>query len=147
MLWVGPPNSSVLWSALTARRDPGTPEVQPRYDNGRTVRFAQASSEAEIAAVAAPRWRGTRVLFLQHASDPVVWWSPDLTFERPDWLAEPPGFDRSPSMRWYPIVTFWQVTADMAGNVTDSTGTPVGHGHKYGLNQLDGWVAVAAPEG
>ena len=50
-------------------------------------------------------------------------------------------------MRWYPIVTFWQVTADMAGNVTDSTGTPVGHGHKYGLNQLDGWVAVAAPEG
>ncbi|MCB0931717.1 MAG: alpha/beta-hydrolase family protein [Mycobacterium sp.] len=147
VLWVGPPNSSVLWSALTARRDPGTPEVQPRYDNGRTVRFAQASSEAEIAAVAAPRWRGTRVLFLQHASDPVVWWSPDLTFERPDWLAEPPGFDRSPSMRWYPIVTFWQVTADMAGNVTDSTGTPVGHGHKYGLNQLDGWVAVAAPEG
>ena len=29
VLWVGPPNSSVLWSALTARRDPGTPEVQP----------------------------------------------------------------------------------------------------------------------
>lgn len=147
VLWVGPPNSSRLWSALTARRDPGTPEVQPRYDNGRTVRFAQASSAAEIAAVAAPPWRGTRVLFLQHASDPVVWWSPDLTFERPDWLAEPPGFDRSPSMHWYPIVTFWQVTADMAGNVTDSTGTPVGHGHKYGVNQLDGWVAVAAPEG
>lgn len=147
VLWVGPPNSSRLWSALTARRDPGTPEVQPRYDNGRTVRFAQASSEAEIASIAAPPWRGTRVLFLQHASDPVVWWSPDLTFERPDWLAEPPGFDRSPSMRWYPIVTFWQVTADMAGNVTDSTGTPVGHGHKYGVNQLDGWVAVAAPEG
>jgi uncharacterized membrane protein len=85
------------------------------------------------------------VLFLQHASDPVVWWSPDLLFRKPDWLDEPPGFDRSAAMRWYPIVTFWQVSADMAGNVTNSTGTPSGHGHNYGESQLDGWVAVAAP--
>ena len=148
VLWVGPPNSSRLWRALTVRRDPGTPEVEPRYDNGRIVRFAQASTAAEIAAVAsAPPWMGTRVLFLQHASDPVVWLSPDLIFERPDWLREPPGFDRSPSMRWYPIVTFWQVSADMAGNVTNSVGIPTGHGHNYGVGQLDGWVAVAAPEG
>jgi uncharacterized membrane protein len=49
-------------------------------------------------------------------------------------------------MQWYPIVTFLQVTADMAGNVTDSAGTPPGHGHNYGDLQLDGWVAVAAPE-
>ncbi len=148
VLWVGPPNSSNLWRALTQRRDPGTPQVQPRYDNGRTVRFAQASTAAEIAEVAAkPPWNLTRVLFLQHASDPVVWWSPDLLFRKPDWLDEPPGFDRSPAMRWYPIVTFWQVSADMAGNVTNSTGTPEGHGHNYGDSQLDGWVAVAAPEG
>ena len=147
VLWVGPPNESRLWRALTERRDPGTPEVQPRYDNGRTVRFAQASGAGEIAAVGAPPWTGTRVLFLQHASDPVVWWSPDLLARKPDWLAEPPGFDRSPAMRWYPIVTFLQVTADMAGNVTDSAGAPPGHGHNYGDLQLDGWVAVAAPEG
>lgn len=147
VLWVGPPNESKLWRAVTERRDPGTPEVQPRYDNGRTVRFTQSSSAAEIAAVAAPPWRENRVLFMQHASDPVVWWSPDLLFRRPDWLSEPPGLDRSPSMRWYPIVTFWQVSADMAGNVTSSAGVPAGHGHKYGDRQLDGWVAVAAPEG
>lgn len=147
VLWVGPPNESRLWRALTVRRDPGTPEVQPRYDNGRTVRFAQAASAAEIAAVAAPPWQGTRVLFLQHASDPVVWLSPDLLVRRPDWLAEPPGFDRTPSMRWYPIVTFWQVAADMAGNTTNVAGVPPGHGHQYGDHQLDGWVAVAAPPG
>lgn len=146
VLWVGPPNESRLWRDLTVRRDPGTPEVQPRYDNGRIVRFAQASNAAEVAAVAAaPPWDGTRVLYLQHASDPVVWWAPALLLRKPDWLKEPPGFDRSPSMRWYPIVTFFQVTADMAGNVTDSTGAPSGHGHKYGDTQLDGWVAVAAP--
>ena len=147
VLWVGPPNASGLWKALTVRRDPGTPEVQPRYDNGRTVRFAQASGPEEIAAVAVPAWDRPRVLFMQHASDPVVWWSTDLLFRRPDWLSEPPGFDRSASMRWYPIVTFWQVSADMAGNITNSTTTPTGHGHNYGDSQLDGWVAVAAPEG
>jgi len=148
VLWVGPPNASGLWRAVTDRRDPGTPEVQPRYDNGRVVRFAQASSATEIASVAAvPPWGRTRVMFLQHASDPVVWWSPDLLFRKPDWLREPPGFDRSPSMRWYPIITFWQVSADMAGNVTNAGGIPAGHGHDYGDDQLDGWVAVAAPEG
>ncbi len=148
VLWVGPPNASALWKALTVRRDPGTPEIQPRYDNGRTVRFAQASGPAEIAGVAAaPPWKGPRVLYLQHPSDPVVWWTPELLFDRPDWLKEPPGFDRSASMRWYPIVTFWQVSADMAGGVTNSQGTPTGHGHNYGDGQLDGWVAVAAPAG
>lgn len=148
VLWVGPPNASKLWKALTVRRDPGTPEVQPRYDDGRTVRFAQASGPAEIAGVAAaPPWTGSRVMFLQHASDPVVWWSPDLLFRKPDWLDEPPGVDRSPAMRWYPVVTFLQVSADMAGNVTNSAGTPRGHGHNYGDTQLDGWAAVAAPQG
>ncbi|NTY59364.1 alpha/beta hydrolase [Mycolicibacterium sphagni] len=148
VLWVGPPNASTLWKALTVRRDPGTPEVQPWYDAGRTVRFAQAAGPAEIAGVAASRpWKGTRVLYLQHPSDPVVWWTPDLLFDRPDWLKDPPGFDRSPAMRWYPIITFWQVSADMAGNVTSAQASPVGHGHNYGDSQLDGWVAVAAPDG
>jgi uncharacterized membrane protein len=143
VLWAGPPYASPLWRALVARRDPGTPEVKPGYDNGRTVRFTEATSPDEIAADAAPPWEGTRVLFMQHPSDPIIWWSPDLLFSRPDWLVEPPGRDRTASMRWYPIVTFWQVGADM----TDATRVPVGHGHNYGEMVLDGWVAVAPPAG
>ncbi len=95
VLWVGPPNESRLWHGLTVRRDPGTPEVQPRYDNGRTVRFSMGNNAAQIAEDAAPPWEGTRVLFLQHPSDPIVWWSQDLLFNRPDWLSEPPGRDRT----------------------------------------------------
>jgi uncharacterized membrane protein len=140
VLWVGPPNESALWSALEQRRDPGSPQVLPRYDNGRTVRFANGP---DIAQIASPPWEGTRVLFLQHPSDPIVWWSPKLLFSRPDWLAETPGFDRTASMRWYPIVTFWQVAADM----TNAAGMPGGHGHNYGLSVLDGWAAVAPPDG
>ncbi|BBY56482.1 alpha/beta-hydrolase family protein [Mycobacterium koreense] len=143
VLWVGPPNASRLWHELLARRDPGTPAEQPRYDNGRTVRFSTAADPAAIAATAAPPWPGTRVLFLQHPSDPVVWWSPDLLFSEPDWLAEPPGADRTASMRWYPIVTFWQVAFD----ITNGEAAPPRHGHNYGDGVLDGWVAVLAPEG
>lgn len=143
VLWVGPPHESSLWSGLVARRDPGTPEVEPRYDNGNTVRFTQAADPADVQRVAAPPWSGTRVLFLQHASDPIVWWSPNLLFSRPDWLSEPRGSDRTASMRWYPIVTFWQVSADM----TNAAAVPAGHGHNYSDTVLDGLVAVAAPQG
>lgn len=143
VLWVGPPNASPLWRAITVRRDPGTPEVAPRYDDGRTVRFSEAAGPREIQEDTAAPWEGTRVLFLQHPSDPIVWWSPDLLFTRPDWLREPPGRGRTASMRWYPIVTFWQVGAD----VTHASGVPGGHGHNYGQSVLDGWAAVAPPDG
>ncbi|MBP2456098.1 alpha/beta hydrolase [Mycolicibacterium lutetiense] len=143
VLWVGPPNASPLWRGLTVRRDPGTPEVRPRYDNGRTVRFSEAADAAEIADDTAAPWEGTRVLFLQHPSDPIIWWSTDLLFSEPDWLVEPPGTDRTASMRWYPIITFWQVAAD----VTNASGVRAGHGHNYGESVLDGWAAVAPPDG
>jgi uncharacterized membrane protein len=143
VLWVGPPNASPLWSGAIARRDPGTTEVEPRYDNGRTVRFSQGTDAREIHDDTMQPWEGTRVLFLQHPSDPIVWWSEDLLFTRPDWLKEPPGADRTASMRWYPIITFWQVAADM----TNATSVPGGHGHNYGDLVLDGWAAVAPPDG
>ena len=117
--------------------------MEPRYDNGRTVRFAQATDADDVRRVAAPPWEGTRVLFLQHPSDPIVWWSPALLFSRPDWLVEPAGADRTASMRWYPIITFWQVMADM----TNASAAPSGHGHTYADELLDGWVAVAPPAG
>jgi uncharacterized membrane protein len=143
VLWVGPPQASPLWHALIARRDPGSIEVEPRYDSGRTVRFSEANIPADITGVARPPWVGTRVLFLQHPSDPVVWWTPDLLFGKPQWLVEPRGQDRTALMRWYPVVTFWQVSADL----TNAEGVPGGHGHNYSNDILDGWVAVAPPDG
>jgi uncharacterized membrane protein len=143
VLWVGPPQQSPLWHALIVRRDPGTTEVQPRYDNGRTVRFSEANDPADVDRLAGPPWVGTRVLFLQHPSDPVVWWSPDLLFGRPNWLIELRGQDRSALMRWNPVVTFWQVSADL----TNAEGMPGGHGHNYSNDILDGWAAVAPPDG
>lgn len=139
-LFVGPPNSNALWRDLVKHRDPGTPEVRPTYDGGREVRFA---ADAQDLQPTAQPWLEPRVLYLQHASDPVVWWGPSLLFTRPDWLSEPPGADRVPSMRWYPIVTFWQVAAD----VMRGTSPPVGHGHNYEDLIPYGWAAVAPPGG
>ena len=140
VLWVGPPNSNQLWSSLVERRDPGTRAVEPVYASGLVVRFA--SDAADLAQPPTP-WLAPRVLYLQHPSDPIVWWSPELLFRRPDWLVEPRGDDVSPAMSWYPVVTFWQVTADL----TNAVSVPDGHGHNYGDIIVEGWAAVAAPDG
>jgi uncharacterized membrane protein len=137
-LWVGPPNFSELWSAFTERRDPGSPERLPVYDGGATVRFAAAPGD--LAQPAAP-WYKPRVVYLQHASDPIVWWSPRLIARRPAWLVEEPGTDVLPDVAWYPLVTFWQVTADMAG----ADRVPPGHAHEYAGLFADAWAAIARP--
>jgi uncharacterized membrane protein len=138
VLWVGPPNSNRLWSEFVARRDPGTEEITPIYADGMSVRFAAA---ADQLARPTSTWNDPRITYLQHASDPVVWWSPDLLFSQPDWLREKRGPDVSPAMAWYPIVTFWQVAADLPRAQTVSDG----HGHNYGNLVPDAWAAVAQP--
>ena len=139
-LWVGPPNSNELWGDVVARRDPGTPEVLPSYADGLVVRF---SGRGDDAARPDTPWLAPRVLYVQHPSDPVVWWSPELIWRRPAWLREQRGFDVLPAMSWFPVVTFWQVTADLA----HSQSVPDGHGHNYDAQVVDGWVSVAAPPG
>lgn len=140
MLLVGPPNSSPLWSEFVSERDPGTDEVLPIYEDGTTVRFA--GRPADLSAPPS-RWDFPRVVYLQHASDPVVWWSPRLALNRPAWLTEKRGRDVLPSMRWYPFVTFWQLTADLVYSLD----VPPGHGHDYGTEEVDAWAEIAPPAG
>ena len=136
ILLAGPPAFNPLNREFTDGRDPGSPEVQPVFRKGRTVRFT--NNPATGIPPAAQDWSGTRVLYLQHASDPVVWLSPDLILHRPDWLAEPPGPDVTSEMVWIPFVTFWQV----AGDLLEPVDTPPGHGHSYTLEFVDGWANV-----
>jgi uncharacterized membrane protein len=82
-----------------------------------------------------------RIVYLQHASDPIVWWSTDLIWRKPDWLAEPRGPDVTPAVHWYPFVTFWQLTCDMAVGLD----APAGHGHHYGPEITAAWTAILRP--
>ncbi|MGY1705585.1 alpha/beta hydrolase [Geodermatophilus sp. SYSU D00697] len=140
VVWAGPPNFNELWRGLVADRDAGSPEWLPVYDEGRTVRFADEAPD--LTGPPAP-WGEPRVAYLQNASDPIVWWSPRLVLQRPDWLEGPRGPDVSPEMVWLPFVTFWQVTADLAF----STGVPDGHGHRYEADYADAWAQVGQPPG
>jgi uncharacterized membrane protein len=140
-LFTGPPNFNELYRGFVDDRDPGSPEVEPVYRGGRTVRFTQLPRAA--IPPAGGDWSGTRVLYMQHASDPVTWWSPDLLWNRPDWLEEPPGRDVLPEMVWIPAVTFWQVSADLALCFS----MPPGHGHTFTGEHVDGWAAVLRPTG
>jgi len=141
-LFAGPPNFNTLFREFTDHRDAGSPEMQPVYQDGRIVRFASDAS-TDIPPDGQP-WTGSRVLYMMHPSDPIVWWSPHLIFSRPDWIGEAThGTDVLRGMFWLPVVTFWQVTADLPF----ATGVPAGHGHKYTSEYVDGWNTVLQPAG
>ena len=140
-LFAGPPNFNTLYREFTDHRDAGTLEVEPTYKDGRTVRFTN-DVVAEVPPASVP-WDGTRVLYLQHPSDPIVWWGPSLIWDQPDWLGEPRGRDVLDQMLWIPLVTFWQVTADLPL----ATGVPDGHGHTYTAEFVDGWAELLQPPG
>ncbi|MGE2715060.1 alpha/beta hydrolase [Mycolicibacterium litorale] len=139
-LFSGPTFNNTIWTDLTRQRDPGSPQWLPIYDKGDNVRFVDRPEDLDRPE---QPWGAPRVVYLQHASDPIAWWDPDLLFARPDWLKEPPGYDRTARMKWIPVVTFLQVSADMAVAVD----VPDGHGHVYVKDVANGWAAVLEPPG
>ncbi len=74
-LFAGTPNSTDLWRQLTDRRAGNSPERLPIYGDGRTVAFAASAADLRQAD---GTLRHPSVVYLQHASDPIVWWSTDL---------------------------------------------------------------------
>ena len=137
-LFSGPTFNNSMRDFITADRDDGSPEWLPIFDEGANVRFAARPDN--LGRPDAP-WRNPRIVYLQHASDPIAWWTPDLLFAEPDWLREPRGYDVSGDMKWIPVVTFLQVAADMAVAVD----VPDGHGHRYVKDVVNGWAAVLQP--
>ena len=141
-LLVGPPFLNPLHSDIVADRDPGSPPWLPIYENGRTVRFTTEQNALDIPTA---HWGRTRVVYLQHASDPIVFFSTDLAFRRPEWLATGRRGPEIPSrMTWVPLVTMAQVAAD----IVTARSVPVGFGHVYSpAAYIDAWVGVTDPPG
>lgn len=139
-MFVGSPNGSTLWRSLQASRDPGSPAWQPILDGGREVRWLSRPDDPKPPG----EWTHPRVLYLQHATDPVTWLGPELLWRSPEWL-EPAqrAPDVSPSMIWIPGVTAAQVTVDMLMGES----VPAHHGHNYGNVVTAGWRAVTGDAG
>lgn len=139
-LFVGSPNGSPLWRALQAARDPGSPAWQPVLDGGREVRWLSRPDDPQPSG----EWTQPRILYLQHATDPVTWLGPELLWRSPEWLeAGQRAPDISPSMIWIPGVTAIQVTVDMLMGEA----VPAHHGHNYGNVVTAGWRAVTGDAG
>ena len=139
ILWVGPTTTNPIWHQVTAARNPGSPVWRPTYGDGSQVVFA--NSPGELPTAASGR---SRIVYLQHPSDPVTWWSTSAIYWPPAWISEHPhGSDIPSSVSWFPIVTFLQTTGDLM----EGFSTPAGHGHNYN----DAWAqavnSVATPAG
>lgn len=140
-LWAGPPFSSSIWSWATVNRQPGTPAWLPRFGNDTAIRFLNQSGTAGWPDIP---WGPMRTVFLQYASDPIVFFDTGADWRRPAWLDEPRGPDVSPALNWYPVVTFLQLALDMALAQT----SPIGYGHVYApRDYIDAWVEVTQPPG
>ena len=138
-VWVGTPNFTPLWRELTGSRHHGSPEIAPVVDGGRHVRFVTQPADLtqDIYGRVYGTWTGAHVVYAQHASDPVTWWSTDLLDTEPDWLRERAGRDVN-DMRWASFATFWQLTTDLLV----ANGTGPGHGHRYHEELVPSWAAA-----
>ncbi|MFO8154506.1 MAG: alpha/beta hydrolase [Pseudomonadota bacterium] len=140
-LWSGPPYRSEVWREITRQRRPGSPAWLPRFRDDSLVRFANQYTDARD--IDAP-WGPMRILFLQHASDPITFFEPSAFYQRPEWMEAPRGPDVADELRWFPIVTGLQLAVDVIANDT----APPGYGHVYTpAEYIDAWLGVSEPPG
>lgn len=139
-LWTGPPFRSDTWREVTAERDPGSPAWLPVFRDGAVVRFGNHFGGYDQGS--AP-WGSFRLAYLQHGSDPIVFFEPEALYREPAWMKAPRARDVSPDLQWYPIVTMFQLAADMHAGVA-----PMGFGHSYApADYVRAWLVLTEPQG
>ena len=140
VLMTGPTASNPIWQQLSVARDADSPVWKPLYDGGSTVRAANQPQDPPTAGTAP--WEQSRTLYFHHPSDPVGYWNLKTLWSRPEWVNDPIGYDVSPEVTWFPIVTWGQVSADLIAGFSAGPG----FGHNYSVDFVSGWAAVAPPD-
>lgn len=135
---VGPTNTNAVWNQLEGARVDGSPSWRPRLDSP-NVLFANSAAEQR----GTDAWRHPRVLYAQHASDPVTWWNWRTLVQKPAWVEKPTGPDVPDTLRWFPVVTWLQTVGDLVNGFS----TVPGHGHNYTDAYVNGFAAITRPPG
>lgn len=139
-LWSGPPFRHQTWRQVTAGRDAGSPAWLPEFRRGAVVRFMKQGGARGGGSAA---WGKYRIAFLQHPSDPITFFEPEMAWRAPAWMRAPRGPDVSRELRWFPVVTMLQVAVDMMVGTA-----PPGFGHNFAPSEyIDAWLALTEPEG
>lgn len=137
VVWVGPPAASILWATWQAERTAG-PAWDPVIGDDEITRvLISANDKRGDELKPAPT-----IVFVAHANDPVVYWSPSIAFSKPDWFDEPLGPGVMPQMRWIPLISFLQVGLDLVGG-----GEPPEVGHNYSANMAQSLALGVSPDG
>jgi uncharacterized membrane protein len=140
-LWSGPPFPSAVWAKAVRFRSHNSPMWLPKIRDGSMLRF---TGHENSLAQGGARWGPMRFVYIQHASDPMTFFSPELLYRKPDWLVGERGPDVSPHLRWLPIVTFLQVGFD----IPMATAVPKGYGHNMAPSSyIDSWIEITQPIG
>lgn len=135
-LWSGPPFTSRLWRSITNHRNEGSPQWLPEFRDGSYARFTNQNNALKLPN---SHWGPMRIVYLQYASDPIIFFDPKDFYREPDWMKTPRGPDVSPQLKWYPVVSMLQIGIDLMLATT----TPIGHGHVYApQHYIDAWVEV-----
>ncbi|MEB2846350.1 hypothetical protein GAO09_09880 [Rhizobiales bacterium RZME27] len=138
-LWSGPPFRSERWNSVTRMRNPDSPAWLPSFRDGSVIRFSNQVTPPD--GDFSP-WGTIRFIYLQYASDPVVFFDPASFYREPQWLRGQRGPDVSPRFRWIPVITGLQLVFDMA----IATSSPIGFGHVYApADYIDAWISLTDP--
>lgn len=140
VLIAGAARSNTIHLQLTRERDPGSPVWAPVFDEGRSVRFL--TRDPNQPAMRA-EWSTPRIVYLQHGSDPVAFWSLEALWRPPEWMEQPRAFDVPDALHWFPIVS----SVQSVGDFLDQLGPPPGFGHDYANGYVKGWASIVPPEG
>ncbi len=133
-LLIGPPSFDTTWQKVVGAREPGSPAWRPLYGDGEIVRVA--TTEAELTDQTLTWTTDNPIIYLTHASDPIVAW----TANHAEWL-DPRGPDVHPRVTAWPVVSGWQATIDQFG----ANGVPAGHGHVYDETVVTAWSEIVGP--
>jgi uncharacterized membrane protein len=135
-LLVGSLGWNPILRQLTEAREPSSPAWQPTYGGDDTIRFLTGGGPD----VDTP-WSPSRVVYLQHPSDPVAQVTFDSLWSPPEWMDEPRGSGVPPATGWFPIVSAVQAAADLSF----ASSLPSGFGHDYRVDYVDAFARVAPP--
>lgn len=137
-LWAGSPFFSRFWYDVRTGRQPDSPAWRPRFGNGSLARVYNQNGAQEAEDLP---WGPVRMVFLSYGSDPIVAFDPETAFQPPDWTKAPRAFDVSPELRWFPLITTFQLAADMVISLR----VP-GFGHYYvARDYIDAWAELLDP--
>ncbi|MBJ7457680.1 MAG: alpha/beta-hydrolase family protein [Thermoleophilaceae bacterium] len=134
-LLVGPPGFDQNFRDIQAERKPGSPPWKPIYGDGALVRVAGSDAELTDSEL---KWETpNRVVYLAHASDPIIAFQ---TESRSAWL-DPRGPGVPSQVRALPIVGGLQSVVDLFG----ANATPPGYGHVYDKTVVTAWSEILGP--